>query len=74
MQVLTSPRLIAAIAGLVGVVVSLVYPAAGEEKAIAFTSMLLTFLAGLYQPAPGAKPKELPPGVGQPGSPGPAGK
>lgn len=56
MQILFNARVLAALAGLIGIVVSLAYPDLPEQKVAGVVSALLTFLAGLFQPAPGQKP------------------
>lgn len=55
MSILFNARVLAALAGLIGIVVSLVYPEMPEQKVVGVVSALLTFLAGLFQPAPGQK-------------------
>lgn len=52
MNVLTNPRILAALAGLVGVVAGVLYPGTDEGRIVALLTTVLTFLAGLFQPAP----------------------
>lgn len=58
MNILMNPRVLAALAGLIGLIVSLVYPDLPEQKVVGVVSALLTFLAGLFQPAPGQGKKD----------------
>lgn len=58
MNILMNPRVLAALAGLIGLIVSLVYPDLPEQKVVGVVSALLTFLAGLFQPAPGQPKKD----------------
>lgn len=58
MEIVTNPRVLAALAGLIGLIVSLAYPDLPEQKVVGVVSALLTFLAGLFQPAPGSTKPE----------------
>lgn len=53
MQVLINPRFLGALAALVGVIASLLWPGTSEETVVRLVTNGLVFLGALYQPPPG---------------------
>lgn len=63
-SIITNSRFIASIAGLIGVVVSLVWPGTSEDTVVRIVSNALIFFAGLYQPSPAAPVPQIEAGAG----------